>query len=329
MYEVGKGVQHDNAKAYEYYMRAARQGDPVGMYLVGKCLIYGVGVDRDKYEAFHWYQRAQARFPMAAVRYALLLENGVKTQGRQLAANPREALRVMQEAADTGLWEAQYHAGRMHCSMTRDYARARRYFEMAQAGGQDGPTVELAILELNGWGCPQNVRRGIDLLRQAAARGSPLAHYNLGLIALDGKFGQAKDIHFAKAEFKVAADLRNAGACVKYAGLLLAEQDVAKDATAAKYLKIAADLEAPIGCFNYARLLMDGRGLGRDVALAAQYFMEAFNLGVSKALLFLGDIYRNGLHGQRDIEVARQLYNRAREAGVADADDRLREMDGR
>jgi TPR repeat protein len=46
-------------------------------------------------------------------------------------------------------------------------------------------------------------------------------------------------------------------------------------------------------------------------------------------LLFLGDIYRNGLHGQRDIEVARQLYNRAREAGVTDADDRLREMDGR
>jgi TPR repeat protein/serine/threonine protein kinase len=328
MYEAGKGVGHDDAKAYEYYMRAAGQEDPVGMYLVGNCLMAGVGVDRDKFLAFQWYQLAHARFPMAAVRYAVLLEKGVKSRSGQIAANPREALRILEGAA-AGLWEAQYHAGRLHCSITRDYAAARRYFEMAQAGGQDGPTVQLAIMDLNGWGSPPNIERGINLLRQAAGRHSAAAHHNLGLIASRGDFRQARDSELAKAQFMVAADLQHPEACVKYAGLLLAEPGGGNEASAAHYLKVAADLGEPIGCFNYARLLMDGRGIPRDVPLAVQYFMEAFNLGVNKALLYLGDIYRHGLHGPRNFEVARDLYERARAAGVAEAGERIRDMDAK
>ena len=55
MYQYGYGTEEDPRLAYEWYRRAAENGDPDGMYMAGWCLENGYGVEDP---ALDWYRRA-------------------------------------------------------------------------------------------------------------------------------------------------------------------------------------------------------------------------------------------------------------------------------
>tara|TARA_B100000768_G_C11274693_1_gene375304 strand:- start:1369 stop:1653 length:285 start_codon:yes stop_codon:yes gene_type:complete len=51
MYETGKGVTQDKAKAAGWYLRAAQQGDAKGQICLGKLYETGEGVTKNEAEA--------------------------------------------------------------------------------------------------------------------------------------------------------------------------------------------------------------------------------------------------------------------------------------
>lgn len=59
-YMEGYGVKEDLGKAFEYYMKSAKQGYDLGMLWVGNFYLYGQpgAVDRDIYEARKWYEKS-------------------------------------------------------------------------------------------------------------------------------------------------------------------------------------------------------------------------------------------------------------------------------
>jgi hypothetical protein len=60
MYEQGRGVVKNEAKAVEWYQQAAAQGRPVAYQRLGKMYEYGHGVVQNLAEAQRWYAKAAA-----------------------------------------------------------------------------------------------------------------------------------------------------------------------------------------------------------------------------------------------------------------------------
>jgi len=61
MYEEGRGVDADPAKALEWYRRAAEHGSEQAQFNLGHMYASGQGVEKDEARAAHWYGRAAER----------------------------------------------------------------------------------------------------------------------------------------------------------------------------------------------------------------------------------------------------------------------------
>src|SRR5260364_342265 len=57
-YEHGIGVEKDEKKCFEYYMKAAELGNAVAIVNVGNCYQNGDGVEKDEKKAFEYYKKA-------------------------------------------------------------------------------------------------------------------------------------------------------------------------------------------------------------------------------------------------------------------------------
>lgn len=60
-YFNGEGVEKDVAKAFEFFSKAAAQGDAQAEFAVGVCYEHGKGVEEDAAKAFEWYSKVAAQ----------------------------------------------------------------------------------------------------------------------------------------------------------------------------------------------------------------------------------------------------------------------------
>ena len=58
LYENGKGVAQNYAKAVQWYRQAANQGFAEAQFNVGRMFAAGNGVDKNELEAMSWFRRA-------------------------------------------------------------------------------------------------------------------------------------------------------------------------------------------------------------------------------------------------------------------------------
>ena len=70
MYANGDGVPEDDAKAVEWFSRAAEQGDPAAQNNLGRMYADGEGVPEDDPKAVEWYSKA-AEQGNATAQYSL------------------------------------------------------------------------------------------------------------------------------------------------------------------------------------------------------------------------------------------------------------------
>ena len=61
IYEKGRGVKKDDAKAAYWYKKAAAQGNAWGQYNLGAMYQKGLGVKKDIAKARYWYKKAAAQ----------------------------------------------------------------------------------------------------------------------------------------------------------------------------------------------------------------------------------------------------------------------------
>ena len=57
-YYIGKGVEQDYAKAFEWYLKSATQGNAEAQNNLGELYDKGKGVEQDSAKAFEWYLKA-------------------------------------------------------------------------------------------------------------------------------------------------------------------------------------------------------------------------------------------------------------------------------
>ncbi|KAK8892326.1 hypothetical protein M9Y10_029552 [Tritrichomonas musculus] len=99
LYSIGKGVQIDKKKAFDYYMMAAEQGHVNAMFSVASCYSYGKGTELNKEKAFEFYLKAaeqgldKAQFAVA--HFLRFGEGGIQK-------NREKAIEWYQKAAEQG-----------------------------------------------------------------------------------------------------------------------------------------------------------------------------------------------------------------------------------
>ncbi len=75
MYDIGEGVPQDYAKAMKWYRKAAEQGYAEAQTNLGRMYYKGLGVPPDYLQAHMWYNRAASRLPPGEDR-----DNAVKNR---------------------------------------------------------------------------------------------------------------------------------------------------------------------------------------------------------------------------------------------------------
>lgn len=106
LYARGLGRDRDAEKAHGWYLKAARLGDPVAAFLVGRDYERGAaGLERDRAEALKWYRSAASKgnadaMNNIAVMYAL---------GEGVAKDPAEAVSWYRKAAEAGNSNAMFN----------------------------------------------------------------------------------------------------------------------------------------------------------------------------------------------------------------------------
>jgi TPR repeat protein len=153
IYYYGVDVEPDRARAFDYYMKAAKFGHAPAAVAVARMYEAGeVGAGPDHAKALAWYAVA-ARIEHPQALYALAVAYG---RGEGVPANPKGALLLYKAAAIQGDPAAQAAIGtyfyRGEGDLPRDHTLARKWFELAAVGGDAEGMFNLAAMQAKGEG---------------------------------------------------------------------------------------------------------------------------------------------------------------------------------
>lgn len=129
MYNNGYGVEKDERKAVEWYMKAAMNGYAVSQYNLACQYEKGRGVERDYARAMFWYEKAAEQNDSSAeLNIGYLYSEGIG-----VPCDAQKALYWYKKAADNGELLAMDRLGQIYsgglCFQARDQEEARRWRE--------------------------------------------------------------------------------------------------------------------------------------------------------------------------------------------------------
>ena len=109
IYESGTGVEKDEAKAVQWYRKAADQGNADAQDHLGWMYVSGTGVTQDEAEAANWYRKAADQgYANAQLQLGLMYKIGSGVE-----ANEAEAVKWLLKAAEQGCRDAEFILGCM------------------------------------------------------------------------------------------------------------------------------------------------------------------------------------------------------------------------
>jgi TPR repeat protein len=144
-YYFGVNASKDDAKAREWYQKAADKGSVDAMVSLGVLYASGQGFTQDYAKAREWYQKAADKGSADAM-YNL---GNLYDDGHGVAQDSAKAREWYQKAADKGSVEAMFTLG-LHYDygqgVAQDLAKAREWYEKAAAKGDASAKVRLQQL---------------------------------------------------------------------------------------------------------------------------------------------------------------------------------------
>jgi len=207
----------DEMQAYDWFIKAARQGHVGAQIAVATHLMTGRGVAKDTKAAGEWLARAaETRDPVA--HYLLgRLWAGERDSGGALDS-ARSSFRI---AAAAGHRDAQFALASLLVTSRSeaDKKEAADWFAKADEAGHKAAANRLGEMLRDGTGVIQELNKARKIFQRAADQGNVDAMYNLAQMQNDGLGGQ-QDIDKALKWYTRAADEGHEGATEMVRGLL-------------------------------------------------------------------------------------------------------------
>lgn len=204
MYELGRGVEQDDAEAVEWLRQSAGQGNlDAQRNLAGK-YYQGCGVEQNYEEAAKWFMKGAEQGDLSCqfnVANLFLLGHGVM-------ASESESFKWFLKAAVGGHVNAQFTAGAMYENgqgVDVDDEAAAKWYALAAQHEHPQAQFQLGQMYEQGRGVDQDYRVARELYRKAASSNNINAQYCLGRMYENGT-GIARDILEARRWYETAAE---------------------------------------------------------------------------------------------------------------------------
>jgi TPR repeat protein len=319
MYSKGNGVPKDDAKAVEWYTKAAELCNGQYRNWLGVLYFNGNMVRKDEAEAAKWFKRAAAQGYKESMLNLALCYLGRGLQANYLFAlgyanlsgldsNPNVALvgKVIKANANKKNPTALYAMG-LGQEQLGEPALAKKFIDKAL------DTDDPAVYFIHGSILLQKKEyaSAASYIITAAEAGDADAQYYLGCMYYDGT-GVAKNLQSAAAWLYKSAASGNADAMFLLALMYRDGEGVSKDlAQYANYMKAAAENGTGDNASEYfiGMCYYDGTGVQQDYHEAAKWFKRATNKNISEAFTMLGECYYYGRGVRQNYVTAAEMLN--------------------
>ena len=183
--------------------------------------------------------------------------------------------------------------------------------------------VNEGVSYIQGKGVTKDEKRGFEMIRKAADKGSPKAEAQLGSLYENG-IATTQDEAQACAWYRKAAEKGNAFAQYNLGRMYEAGKGVPKDsAEAAKWYRSAADSGYAFAQNNLGYMYETGNGVEKDLTEAVKWYRKAANQGFAIAQLNLGVRYGSGEGIEKNDAEAFLWLQKSAEQGNPDAEFNL------
>lgn len=236
----GVGTDKDEARAKEYFDKAASVGNPFACYQLAKLILSDEKAPpQDVEKALGYLRKAvEAENPYAAYFLGKLYE-----KGQHVPQNIAEAIRLYTLSAGQDNDFAAYRLGKLYLGgegVLKDVESAIHWLTFAADRKNQFAEYALGVLYFKGEDVPKDVPKCLEYLKRSAGQGNQFAQYRLGKIYLMGE-DVPKDIQTALQFLTAAAEQGNQYAQYTLGKLYLMGKDVPKDKeTAVRWFTLSA-----------------------------------------------------------------------------------------
>ncbi|XP_030052207.1 protein sel-1 homolog 2 [Microcaecilia unicolor] len=310
-----RGLEQDYYKAYYYLMKAANSGSANAMALLGKMYLKGNAiVPQNNSAAFRYFTMAAERGnPIGLWGLGVM-----SLQGQGVTVNYGHAFIYFQKAAEKGLASAQFHLGIMYYfgfGVKKDYKTAFRYFLLASQSGHPLGLYNLANMYATGTAVFRSCQTAVELYKTVCELGSWSEKFLTAYFAYkDGKIDLSLVQYMLLAEMGYETAQSNAAYIMESQSSNILRKDAVYPLAFLLWNRAAAQGNAfarvKIGDYHFY-----GIGTKIDHATAASHYRLASEQHRSAQAMFnLAYMYEHGLGTEKDISLARRLYDLAAEA---------------
>jgi len=306
MYMYGIGVAEDDALAFQWNTKAAKQGLAIAETNLAWKYWKGIGVIPDIGDAMDWFEKAAKQGqPYAETILGYIAEKGYISE-----PNYPDALAFYTKAAQQGYPYAETDLGYMYLignGVVPDRAKAKAYFEKAAAAGEVNaqgfleqmnaallPSTQLqhattAVMTVPGYPVPAADPAPLSADEQDHVAQTMTSEEMYGLATLDtAALTKRAASGNPLVEFVLAVRLRDA------------KDQAQADALMKKALPLfehGSKLGNPLAEFILGDFYLEGVAYPKDTAKAIDQLREAAHGGNVPAFKMLGYAYRDGLLG--------------------------------
>ena len=178
-----RGTPRNDAKAVEYFSKAATEGFTSAQVALGRCYLDGAGVEKNSQKAMEWFEVAASKNDPEAY---FQLYHVFRVDQQDL----KKAAQYLLKSAEMGYSEAQFELGVNYHSgsdmIERNYNEATKWFEKAAQHGDVDAMFNLGLCYLEGMGVEKNLKKAFEWFEKGWADGDVSCGYNLGLCYLEG-----------------------------------------------------------------------------------------------------------------------------------------------
>ena len=299
-YETGEGVERDPAHAAALYRQTAEGGVPEGQYEYGRCLLEGIGVEKDETAGFEWMQRAAEQDDLVAMERL----GDCYAQGSGTPCDLARAADCYRQAGEKLRTSAQvkYAMLLMSGPAPKDAPEGIRWLERAVEAGDAYAMCLLGSALENGDLIEQDEARAAALYQQAADLHHPDGMWLYACCLLAGK-GVQKDEAAAARLLEQAAEEKQAEAMTLLGTMYETGRGVRKDpARAVDWYRRGAEAGDANADVHLASCLLDGEGTDRHAGEAVMHLEKAVQADSEPAMLMLADCCEHGRGIDRDLE---------------------------
>lgn len=315
-------TEESRALAFEWFNKAADAGEVEGIYMVGQCLTNGWGVEPDEAKALDWYLKAASENHIDAMTELGVIFLG-KKNNEEAFDWFNKAAALVEESEISAFDRPLYYLARCHqagLGVEKNLDKALEYFNLVSTRGVQykyHAELRLAHMYFDGDGVIADENKAFELFEEAASNGIDEeilsdAMYMTGRCLYDGT-GTAVDKSAAFDWFTKAALLGNVEAMVCAADMYFnggyCEQNYR---TAFLLYRRAAELGNVRAMYMLGQCYFAALGTGYvDQEEAFKWFDKAALNGNVEAMYMLGRYYDEGYGTCFDKRTAFDWYLKA------------------